>query len=127
MPPNVTRNFSTAGGVAHMDRIFQVKLFSQHREIVGVGVHIIAIPRLFGTAVPSPVSRNDSIAALAEKQHLSVPIVRREGPAVTEHDGLSLAPVFVVNLCTVFCRNRWHTCSPVVVVCFCFSKLVIFL
>src|SRR5271168_1359823 len=108
MPPNITSNFSATGGVAHMDCIFQVELFSQHCKIVGVGVHIVAIPRLLGTAVPSPVGSDNSIAALAEKQHLSVPVVRGERPAMAEYDGLSRAPVFVVNLCTIFRRDRRH-------------------
>src|ERR1700733_4370586 len=116
MPPNVTGNFSAAGGVAHMDRIFQVELFSQRCEIVSVRVHIVAIPRLVGTAVPSSVGSDDSIAALAEKQHLSVPVVRGERPAMTEHNRLSRAPILVVNLRTIFRGNRWHRFSPYVAV-----------
>jgi len=65
-----------------MDCVLQAELFSQSREIVGVSVHLVAIPRLGGTAVPSPVMSDDSIALLAEKQHLSVPVVGGERPAV---------------------------------------------
>src|SRR6202023_1040885 len=111
MPPNVTGNFSAAGGMAHMDCVLQVKLFGEGCEIVGVGVHVITIPRLGGTAVPSPVMRDDSIALLAEEQHLSVPVVGGERPTVTEHDGLALSPVLVVNGCSVFRCNGWHRCS----------------
>src|SRR5580658_4293866 len=112
MTTDVAGDFSTAGGVAHMDRVFQVKLFGKCREIVSVGVHIVAIPRLRGTAVAAPVVRDDSVAVLAEEQHLSVPVVCGERPSVTEHDGLTCAPVFVINLRTIFCRNRWHERSP---------------
>src|SRR5438132_11408080 len=108
MPSNVTGDFSATGGVAHVDSVLQVKLFSEGCEIVGVGVHVVAIPRLGGTAVPSPVMRDDAIALLAEEQHLSVPVVRGERPAVTEDYRLSFAPILVVNLCAVFCRNCWH-------------------
>src|SRR5438445_2906802 len=108
MPSNVTGDFSATGGVAHVDSVLQVKLFSEGCEIVGVGVHVVAIPRLGGTTVPSPVMRDDSIALLAEEQHLSVPIVRSERPAVTEHYGLALSPVLVVNLCAVFCCDSRH-------------------
>src|SRR3989442_2219692 len=109
MPSNVTGDFSATGGVAHVDSVLQVKLSSEGCEIVGVGVHVVAIPRLGGTTVPSPVMRDDSIALLAEEQHLSVPIVRSERPAVTEHYGLALSPVLVVNLCAVFCCDSRHT------------------
>src|SRR5271156_3359594 len=109
MTANITGNFSAAGGVAYMDCVFQVELIRQHCEIVGVGVHIVAIPRLGRTAVAAPVVRDDSIAVLAEEQHLSVPVVRGERPAVTEHNGLTRAPVLVINLRAIFCRNCRHT------------------
>src|SRR5437660_6866010 len=108
MPSNVTGDFSATGGVAHVDSVLQVKLFSEGCEIVGVGVHLVAIPRLGGTTVPSPVMRDDSIALLAEEQHLSVPVVCSERPPVTEHYGLALSPVLVVNVGAVFCRDRRH-------------------
>src|ERR1022692_1419475 len=108
MPPNVTGNFSTAGGVTHMDGVFQVELFREGCEIVGVGVHVVTIPGLSGTTVPSPVVRDHSIATLAEEQHLSVPVVRGERPPVTEHDGLPLSPVLVENRRAIFCGDMGH-------------------
>src|SRR5271167_3317180 len=112
MPPDVTGNFSATGGVADMNCVLQVKLFGEGCEIVGVGVHLVAIPRLSGTAVPSPVMGNDSKATLAEKEHLSVPVVCGEWPAMAEDDGLAAAPVFVENLRSVFGGNRRHSFSP---------------
>src|SRR5277367_3524559 len=112
MPPNVTGNFSAAGGMSHVDRVLQVELFSKDCEVVGVRVHVIAIPRLGGTAVPSPIMRDDSKALLAEVQHLSIPVVRAERPAVAEHYGLARSPVLVENLRTVFRADRWHICPP---------------
>src|SRR5580693_3673522 len=112
MPSDIAGDFAAARGVAHVDRIFQVKFFGEHGEIICVRVHIVGGPRLGGTAVAAPVVRDDSVAALAEEQHLSVPVVRREWPSMTEHYGLTRAPVFVINLRTIFCRNRWHKYSP---------------
>jgi hypothetical protein len=34
-----------------MNRVYQVKLFSEGCEIVGISVHIVAVPRLGGAAV----------------------------------------------------------------------------
>jgi hypothetical protein len=59
----------------------------------------------------SPVMRDHTIAVLAEKQHLSIPVVRRERPTVTEHYGLACSPVLVENLGTVFHRDCGHTLS----------------
>ncbi len=108
MPPDVTGNFSAAGGVANVDCVLQIKLFGEGREIVGIGVHVVAVPGLGGAAVPSPVMRDDAKTLLAEEQHLSVPVVRGKRPAVTEYDGLSGAPVFVVDLRSVFHSDCRH-------------------
>ena len=108
MPADVTGDFSAAGGVAHMDCVLQVKLFSQRREIVGVGVHLVAIPGLGGTAVAPPVMRDDAITVLAEKEHLGFPVIRTERPAVAEHHGLTFAPVFVVDRRAIFHCNSAH-------------------
>src|SRR5271170_760152 len=108
MPPDVTGDFTAASGVAHMDCVLQVKFLSEGQEIVGVCVHLVAVPRLRRTAVPSPVMRDDPKALLAEEQHLSVPIVSGKRPSVTEHYRLAFTPVLVVNLRTIFCDNRRH-------------------
>jgi hypothetical protein len=108
MPPNVAGAFSATGGMAHVDCILEVEFFRKGREIIRVGVHVVATPRLVGTTVSSPVVRDDSIALLTEEQHLRVPFVDAQRPAVTEHYGLALSPVLLVNLCAVFGCNCWH-------------------
>ena len=77
MAPDVTGDFPAAGGVADVDCVLQVELFGERCEVVGVGIHVVAVPRLGGTAVAAPVMRDDSIAMLAEKQHLRLPSRRR--------------------------------------------------
>ena len=44
------------------------------------------------------IMRDDAEAAVAEEHHLRVPVVRRQRPAMAEHDGLTGAPVLVVDL-----------------------------
>src|SRR5271165_591663 len=109
MSPDVAGNFSAAGGVTHVNGVLQVKLLGEGGEIVGIGVHVVAIPGLGGTAMPATVSCNHSIALLSEEHHLRVPIVCGQRPSVTEHDGLARSPVLVVNLRSVFCGNRRHS------------------
>jgi len=46
----------------------------------------------------APVADYDAIAVLEEEQHLRVPIVARQLPAVAEHDGLTLAPFFIIDV-----------------------------
>jgi hypothetical protein len=45
---------------------------------------------------------NHAIAAVKEKQHLRVPVVGRQRPAVAEDDGLTFASVFVKNFDAIF-------------------------
>src|SRR5580658_7939864 len=76
-------------------------------------VHVVACVHLGGAAVTAPVMRNDSIAVGKEEQHLYVPVVRRQRPAVVKHKGLSVlrAPVLVENLRTVPRLQRAHANS----------------
>ena len=53
-----------------MDGILQIELSVERREIVGVGVHVIAVPGLAGMAMPTAVMRDHPKALLAEEQHL---------------------------------------------------------
>ncbi len=71
----------------------------------------------------APVMGYDAIAVLEEEQHLRVPIIGRQRPAVAEHDGLTFAPVLVEDLNAVFGGDRvqcraslycplWRTPNP---------------
>src|SRR5579864_2402251 len=72
----------------------------------------MAVPRLAGTPVSPPVVSNHAIAAFAEEQHLCVPIIGGQWPAVAKYDGLTLAPVLVIDLRSIFRCNRRHRNSP---------------
>ena len=98
MTTDVARYFAAAGGVADHHRVFQVQFLEQLGQVVGVSVHVIAIPRLTGTPVTTPVVCDAAIAIGRQKKHLRFPGIRRQWPAVTENDRLPRAPVFVVDL-----------------------------
>jgi hypothetical protein len=51
---------------------------------------------------------DDAIATLKEEQHLVVPIVCAERPAMVEHDRLPLAPILVEDFGTIFRRDHVH-------------------
>src|ERR1700744_1559748 len=46
----------------------------------------------------APVMGDNAEALADEEQHLRIPIVRRKRPTMTEHDGLTGAPILVENL-----------------------------
>ena len=60
----------------------------------------------------APVVGYDAIAVLEEEQHLRVPIIGRQRPAMTEYDGLALPPVLIVDLGTIFSRDRAARLCP---------------
>src|SRR5271168_837733 len=77
-------------------------------EVIGVVIHIVSVAGLGGTAMSAPVVSYDAIAVIQEEHHLGVPVVGRQRPAVRENDGLTFAPVLVINLSAVFRRDRCH-------------------
>src|SRR5215472_6134808 len=60
----------------------------------------------------APVMRDRAEAVLRQEQHLAVPCVRAQRPAVRECDDRALAPVLVVDLRAVFGGDRAHVCTP---------------
>ena len=81
----------------------------RHRgQVVGVVVHVVAIAGLRRSPVAAPIVGNDAIAVQEEEQHLRIPVVSRQWPAMTEDDGLSVSPVLVEDLRTVVSGDHTH-------------------
>jgi hypothetical protein len=72
----------------------------------------VSIAGLSRATVPAPIRRYDSETFAQEKKHLRVPIIRRQRPAVTEHDRLPAAPIFIkdVDVGSLFFSDCdvWH-------------------
>src|SRR5262245_27928555 len=83
----------------------------QRRQIIGIVIQVVAVAYLRGSAMTTAVMRDDAIAVLEEKQHLGVPVIGRQRPAVAEHDGLTFAPILVKDLDAVFGCNCAHGTS----------------
>src|SRR5438874_3348492 len=84
----------------------------QSRQVVGVMIHVMAPAGLGGAAVTSSVMGDDAIAVLEEEQHLRVPIIGRQRPAMAEHDGRTFAPILVEDLNAVLGGDRAHGVFP---------------
>src|SRR6185369_9138883 len=112
MTADVASHFTTAGRVAHVNCILEIERFDERVEIVGVRVHVVSIPRLARATVSTTIMSDAAIAILGQEEHLVLKGVCRQRPAVTEHDRLSRAPIFVVNLRAIFCRYETHCLSP---------------
>src|ERR1700759_1249971 len=79
---NISGHFSTACGVTDVDGIPEVQFRYDSGCIRGVGVHVMSFVRLGRAAVPTAVVGDDTISVMEEKHHLSVPVIRGEGPAM---------------------------------------------
>jgi len=82
-----------------------LKYAEEHRDIVRIRVHVIVVPGLARAPIAAPVVRDDAIAVHPEEQHLRIPRVGSEWPAVREDDRFSRAPVLVEDVGTVFGRE----------------------
>src|SRR5436190_24374536 len=112
MTAEIAHYLGAAGRMADVNGIFQVEMFGDGLQIVGIMVHVVSAAGLSRATMSAPISRNDAETFADEKKHLRVPIIRRERPAVTEHNRLPAAPVFIidVDVSSVFFPNSdvWH-------------------
>src|SRR5207302_3522712 len=109
----VVHDLSTAGGMADVNRVLQIEMRRHRRKIVGIMIHVMAIGDLTGAAMAAAVMGDDAKTVMEEKQHLRVPIIGREWPAMAEHDGLPLAPVLVKDLvCRLLLEKKNGCFSP---------------
>jgi hypothetical protein len=74
----------TVGSATDMDRNLEVELLDQRSEVIGIGVEIIAVPRLARAAVPATIVGDASVTARSQKEHLVFESVSGERPAVAE-------------------------------------------
>src|ERR1035441_1856095 len=96
-------------GVAAVHRILQVERLGEFGQVVGIGVHVVAVPGLAGAAIPAAVVRDGAVSMRGEKDHLVFPCVGLQRPAMAENYGLTRAPVLVIDFGTVFGLNRRHS------------------
>ena len=108
MPPNVACNLAAAGGMTHVHRILQIERRDQLRQVIGIGIEVVAVPGLTRTPVAAPIVSDASIAALGEIEHLILKRICGQRPAVAEYDRLSAAPIFEINLRAVFGDDGVH-------------------
>ena len=76
MTANVTGDFTTARGVADVDRVAEVERCDQLGEVIGIGVHVVAVPGLAGAPVASAIVGDTSVSAHRQKDHLVFPRIR---------------------------------------------------
>lgn len=110
MPRDIAHHLATAGRMTDMHRALGTELLDHRGRVIGVVIHVVAVPDLAGAAVATAIMRDNAEALVHEKHHLRVPVVGTERPAVVEMDdlGVARAPVLVEDLDAVFGSDRSH-------------------
>jgi len=106
MTPDVARHLAAAGGMADQHRIVQIELLDDRSEIVGVGVHVVAVPGLARAAMAAPVVRDRAVTMGRDEHQLVVPRVGVQRPTMTEDDRLAGSPVLVEQFGAVSRRDH---------------------
>src|SRR5205807_5857896 len=110
MPADIAGNLAAAGGMADMHRISQIERCDECREVIGIGIQIVAVPGLAGSAVAATVMRDAAVALRGQEEHLVLERVGAERPAMAEHDRLPRSPILEIDLRAVVRRDRAHVC-----------------
>ena len=115
MPRGIVRGLAASGRMADVHGIAQIEMRDHGGDIRGVVVHVVAIADLAGSPVPTAVVGDDAIPLVQEEEHLGIPIVAAQWPAMMEHDGLRAlrTPVLVENRRPVVRGNRRHGALPI--------------
>src|SRR5690606_19824544 len=103
-----------AGRVSDMNRVFQIEFAHQLCDIGCVGVHLVAGIGLVRATVPASVMGDDAIALVKKEQHLIVPIVCTQRPAVMKHNGLPIfrPPILVEDAGAILGGHCRHVRIP---------------
>src|SRR5262245_34156533 len=113
MPSEIVYHLATAGRMANVNRILQVQMIGDGLQIVGIMVHVMSAAGLSRATMSASIGGDDTITFGEEEQHLLVPIICTQWPAMTEYDRLTFAPVLVidVDVSSVFFSDCyvWHS------------------
>src|SRR5688572_23693098 len=90
MPSDVVRRLPATGGMADMDRISQVEMLDHCSRVGSVVVHVMTVADLARPPMPAPIMGYHPISLAEEEEHLRVPIVGTQRPAVVEDDRLGV-------------------------------------
>src|SRR5690242_8756739 len=100
MTSDVPCSFAGTSGVPDMNRTAKIEVRHDRGSIARVVVHIVARALLSGSTVTAAVVGNDAVALAGEVEHLGIPVVRTERPAMVKDDRLSIswAPILIEDL-----------------------------
>src|SRR5262249_49669142 len=98
MACDIAGDFAATGGVTDMDSIAKIEMLGDCSGVGGIVVHIVAVRNLARASMAATIHHDHAIGMVDEEQHLGIPVVGAERPAMMEDNRLAVAPVLVKNL-----------------------------
>jgi hypothetical protein len=71
------RHLTAARGMTKVHGVFQIKMRTQSRSVIGVMVHVMTVVGLGGPSVAASVMGYGAVAVIEEEQHLGIPVIGR--------------------------------------------------
>ncbi len=76
MAGDIAGHFAATRGMTDVDDTVHTELFDERREVVSVGVHVIAAPGLARSTVAATIMGDAAVSVRSQKEHLILPGVR---------------------------------------------------
>ena len=70
MTTDVACDFAATSRVANEDYGLEIEMINQFGQVVGLRVHVVAVPRLARAAMPAAIVRDAAITVFGEEHHL---------------------------------------------------------
>jgi hypothetical protein len=107
---DIVDDLATARGMAHMYRLLHVEMIYDRRNVVGVMIHIMAVPDLTRPSMSAPVVRDDPETLGQKEEHLGIPVICTERPSVMKENDLCItrAPVLIENIDAILRCDKSH-------------------
>ena len=110
MAGDVVDDFTAAGGVADVHGFFHAQMVDHRQDIIGVVIHVVTVPDLARTSMTTAIMGNHPKALPQKEQHLCIPVVGAERPAMVKVDdrGVLRSPVLVENFDAILGGDKSH-------------------
>lgn len=90
MAHDIAHHLAAARRVAHVHRALHAQVFYHRGDVIGVVVHVVPFRHLAGAAVAAAIVRNHAEPFVHEEQHLGIPVIAGQRPAVVKIDNLAV-------------------------------------
>src|SRR5262249_57289871 len=85
---DVSSGLAAASRMTQVNGVAQVEVLNDSSGVRRVVIHVMTLADLAGAAMPAPIMGDDAVSLGDEEEHLVVPVVGAQRPAVVKHHRL---------------------------------------